>query len=154
VARTDFRFSHSLRVRWAEVDRQGVVFNGHYLTYFDVAVTEYYRAIGHPYPGDLVAAGTDLFAKTAEIEYHASAGYDDVLDVCVRVGKLGNSSFRFALEIYRGEELLVSGALVYVNVDPASKRSRPLPDFLRQAILRFEKTAPAVAATGDRAPPR
>jgi acyl-CoA thioester hydrolase len=154
VARTDFSFSHGLRVRWAEVDRQGIVFNGHYLTYFDVAVTEYYRAIGHPYPGDLVAAGTDLFAKKAEIEYHASAGYDDVLDVCVRVARLGNSSLQFALEIYRGEALLVSGALVYVNADPASRRPKPLPDFLRQAILRFEKTAPAAAAAGERAPSR
>lgn len=154
MARTDFRFSHSLRVRWAEVDRQGIVFNGHYLTYFDVAVTEYYRAIGHPYPGDLVGAGTDLFAKKAQIEYHASAGYDDVLDVCVRVARLGNSSFEFALEIYRGEQLLVSGVLVYVNADPVSKRSRPLPDFLRQAILRFEKMPPAIAAAGDRSTPR
>ena len=43
MARADFRFSHSLRVRWAEVDKQDIVFNGHYLTYFDVGVTEYYR---------------------------------------------------------------------------------------------------------------
>jgi acyl-CoA thioester hydrolase len=148
VARSDFRFHHRLRVRWAEVDRQGIVFNGHYLTYFDVGVTEYYRAIGHPYPGDLVAAGTDLFAKKAQVEYHASAGYDDLLDVCVRVARLGNSSFQFALEIYRGEELLISGSLVYVNADPASRRSTALPDFLRQAILRFEKVEPESATSG------
>lgn len=154
VARSDFRFSHRLRVRWAEVDRQGIVFNGHYLTYFDVGVTEYYRVIGHPYPGDLVASGSDLFAKKAEIEYHASAGYDDLLDVCVRVAKLGNSSFQFAIEIYRGDDLLVSGALVYVNADALSRRSKPLPKFLREAIRRFETTAPVESANGRRPQPR
>ena len=146
MARTDFRFSHGLRVRWAEVDRQGVVFNGHYLTYFDVAITEYYRAIGHPYPGDLVSAESDLFARRAEIEYHAPAQYDDQLDICVRVARLGNSSFQFALEIYREAQLLVSGTLVYVNADPQARRARRVPDFLRLAIRRFEKTAPVEPA--------
>jgi acyl-CoA thioester hydrolase len=150
----DFRFCHRLRVRWAEVDRQGIVFNGHYLTYFDVGVTEYYRAIGYPYPGELVSAGSDLFAKKAEIEYDASAGYDDVLDVCVRVAGLGNSSLQFAIEIFRGHELLVSGALVYVNADPLSRRSRPLPEFLREAIRRFESTPPAESGRGERTRPR
>ncbi|MGH8629590.1 MAG: acyl-CoA thioesterase [Burkholderiales bacterium] len=154
VARSDFGFSHRLRVRWAEVDRQGIVFNGHYLTYFDVGVTEYYRVIGHPYPDDLVASGSDLFAKRAEIEYHASAGYDDLLDVCVRVAKLGNSSFQFAIEIYRGDDLLVSGALVYVNADALSRRSKPLPQFLREAIRRFETTAPVESADCSRSQPR
>lgn len=154
MARSDFRFAQRLRVRWAEVDRQGIVFNGHYLTYFDVGVTEYYREIGHPYPDDLLAAGCDLFARKAEIEYHASAVYDDVIEICVRTAKLGNSSLQFAVEIYRGQELLVSGALVYVNADTASKRPKPLPRFLREAIRRFETTAPAEAAAGEGRPPR
>jgi len=154
MARSDFRFGHRLRVRWAEVDRQGIVFNGHYLTYFDVGITEYYRAIGHPYPDDLLACGCDLFARRAEIEYHASAAYDDLLEVCVRVAKLGNSSFQFALEIYHGEDLLVSGVLVYVNADAQSKRSKPLPPFFRDAVRRFETTAPAESASGDRPQPR
>jgi acyl-CoA thioester hydrolase len=151
MARSDFRFSHRLRVRWAEVDRQGIVFNGHYLTYFDVGVTEYYRQIGHPYPDALLAAGCDLFARKAEIEYHASAVYDDLIEVCVRVARMGNSSLQFALEIHRGEELLVSGALIYVNADTASKRPRPLPQFLREAVRRFETTAPAEPAAGEQA---
>ena len=78
MARSEFRFVHRLRVRWAEVDKQGIVFNGCYLTYFDVGVTEYYRALGHPYPmKDLLAAGLDLYARKAQIEFHAAAEYDD-----------------------------------------------------------------------------
>jgi acyl-CoA thioester hydrolase len=143
LAKSDYHFSYPLRVRWAEVDKQGIVFNAHYLTYFDVAVTEYYRAIGLPYPEGLLQHGTDLYAKKAVIEYHRSAGYDDVLDVCVRVARLGRSSLQFLPEIYRGEEHLISGELVYVNADPATRTAVPLPNFLRDAIKRFERTAPA-----------
>lgn len=134
---------HRLRVRWAEVDRQGIVFNGHYLTYFDVGITEYYRALGYPYPDGLAQHGTDLYVRKAEIEYHASAQYDDEVDVCVRVERLGRSSFDFCVEIHRTDQLLVSGKVVYVNADPVARKSSPLPDFLRDAIKSFEHAAPA-----------
>ena len=131
-----------MRVRWAEVDKQGIVFNGHYLMYFDVAITEYYRALGYPYPEGLARHGTDLYVKKAEVEYHASAGYDDEIDVCVRVARLGRSSFEFQLEIYRADQLLISGTVVYVNADPESRKAAGLPEFLRTAIKAFEQTAP------------
>lgn len=142
MARQEFKFVHALRVRWAEVDMQGIVFNGNYLVYFDVGVTEYYRAIGHPYPGAFAGAGTDLFVKKAEIEYYAPAAYDDVIDICVRVARIGRSSFDFRIEIYRNDELLVAGALVYVNADPALRKSQPLPSFLTQAFLAYETVSP------------
>ena len=142
MARNDFRFSHRLRVRWAEVDKQGIVFNGHYLTYFDVGVTEYYRAIGKPYPDALVTGDADLYAKKAQIEYHASAEYDDLIDVCVRVGRIGGSSFEFLIELYRAEQLLVSGSLVYVNANPHTRKSTPLPEWLKTVFREFETLAP------------
>ena len=147
MARQEFRFSHGLRVRWAEVDRQGIVFNAHYLMYFDVAITEYYRALGYPYPQGLAQHGTDLFVKKAEVEYQASAGYDDEIEVCVRVARLGRSSLEFQLELYRADQLLVGGKVVYVNADPETRKSAPLPEFLRGAIKRFEHTAPIEALT-------
>jgi acyl-CoA thioester hydrolase len=142
MARSDFRFSHTLRVRWAEVDKQDIVFNGHYLTYFDVGVTEYYRAIGKPYPDAILAEGSDLYAKKAEIEYHASAQYDDIIDVCVRVSRIGRSSFEFAIELFRENELLVSGSLIYVNANPQTRKSVPLPDTLTSAFREFETLSP------------
>jgi acyl-CoA thioester hydrolase len=142
MARADFRFSHSLRVRWAEVDKQDIVFNGHYLTYFDVGVTEYYRAIGKPYPDAILAEGSDLYAKKAEIEYHASAVYDDIIDVCVRVSRIGRSSFVFSIELYREDELLVSGSLIYVNANPETRKSAPLPETLTGAFRDFESLSP------------
>jgi acyl-CoA thioester hydrolase len=145
MARSDFAFSHSLRVRWAEVDRQGIVFNGNYLLYFDVGITEYWRAIGYPYPDALLSHGSDMFVKKATVEYHAPARYDDVLEVCVRAARIGRSSVQFLLELHRGEEHLISGEIVYVNADPATRRSAPVPQFLREAMLRLEHTRPETA---------
>jgi acyl-CoA thioester hydrolase len=142
VARTDFAFSWPLRVRWAEVDRQGIVFNGHYLTYFDVGITEYWRAIGYPYPDALLVHGSDTFAVKASIEYHAPARYDELVDVLVRVGRIGRTSLQFALEIHRGEAQLISGELIYVNADADTRKPIPVPGFLREAIMRFERVPP------------
>ena len=146
MRRDDFTFAHRLRVRWAEVDRQDVVFNGHYFLYFDVAITEYWRVIGVRYPQDLVERGSDIFAVKATAEYHGSASYDDVLDVCCRVGRIGRSSMQLVLAIYRGDEHLTSGELIYVHVDLASRASAPWPEDLRRAILGYEKTPPEQAA--------
>jgi len=146
MAAGEFTFSHSLRVRWAEVDRQGIVFNGHYLMYFDVGITEYWRALGYPYPDGLLKHGTDLYVKKASVEYHASAQYDDVLDVMVRVARIGRSSLKFLIEIHRGTEHLISGEVLYVNADPATRKSQPVPDFLREAIGKLERTPPEMAS--------
>jgi acyl-CoA thioester hydrolase len=143
--RDEFTFSHMLRVRWAEVDRQDVVFNGNYLLYFDVALTEYWRTIGFRYPQDLQKDGTDVFAVKATTEFHGSATYDDVLEVCCRVSRLGRSSMQFTFAIFRSGEHLTSGELVYVNAAPATRQAAPWPIQLRNAILGYEKTPPELS---------
>ena len=137
-----FRFSTRLRVRWAEIDSQGVVFNGNYLTYFDVGNTEYWRTLGLTYPDGFLAAGIDTFAVKATIEYASPARYDDELDVCVRIGKLGRTSFTMAFEIRRSDERLVTGEMIYVCVDPATHKPTPIPDVFRRAVTEYEHTAP------------
>ena len=147
MRKDDFTFAHKLRVRWAEVDRQDVVFNGHYLLYFDIAITEYWREIGFAYPDDVPRRfGTDIYAVRANAEYHGSAGYDDMLEICCRVGRIGRSSMQFVLGIYRGEEHLTSGELIYVNADPATRKSAPWPEELRRAVLAFERVPPDTGA--------
>ena len=141
--REEFTMSHRLRVRWAEVDMQGVVFNAHYFLYFDVAIAEYWRAIRFDYPKSLQPLGGDVFAVKASAEFHGSAGYEDELDVCCRCARLGRSSMQFLLGIWRGDELLTSGELLYVYVELATKRSAPVPDMLREAIVAYERTPPA-----------
>jgi acyl-CoA thioester hydrolase len=145
MPRADFSCIARLRVRWAEVDMQKIVFNGHYLTYIDTAIAEYWRAIGLPYPqGYVDRYGSDVYLRKATVEYLGSARYDDLLDVACRVARLGRTSMTFAFEIYReGEDkALVTAELVYVNADAAQKPA-PLPEDLRRLVARFERLAPA-----------
>jgi len=141
-SRGDFSFFHGLRVRWAEVDPQGIVFNGNYLTYTDVATTEYYRHLDVSYPADLLRGGGDLFAVKSTLEYFAPARYDDWLEMGVRVLRLGRSSLIFQVAIWREEQPLTLGELIYAYADE-QRQSQPVPDWLRERIRAFERTPPA-----------
>ncbi|WP_218510767.1 YbgC/FadM family acyl-CoA thioesterase [Variovorax sp. dw_308] len=139
TARSDFRFFHRLRVRWAEVDMQKIVFNAHYLMYFDTAIADYWRALSLPYEESMVAMGGDLYVRKATIEFHASARIDDMLDVGMRCARIGNSSIVFEGGLFRGDDLLVSSELVYVFADPATQTSRSVPPVLRELLQAFER---------------
>jgi YbgC/YbaW family acyl-CoA thioester hydrolase len=142
VNRQAFRFFHRLRVRWAEVDMQKIVFNGHYLMYFDTAVGDYWRALALPYEATMAQLGGDLYVKKAGVEYHASARYDDQLDIGMKCARIGNSSLVFQAAIFRGDSLLVTGELIYVYANPATQTSQPVPDSLRQIMTGFEAGEP------------
>ena len=137
--RASFRFFHRLRVRWAEVDLQKIVFNPHYLMYVDTALADYWRALALPYEQSLQAMGGDLFVRKSTLEFHASAVYDDVLDVGLRCARIGNSSMQLQCGIFRGQELLVSAELVYVFADPIAKAPLPVPQVLRDLLANYEQ---------------
>ena len=138
MKRSDFRFFHRLRVRWAEIDMQKIVFNGHYLTYIDTAVTAYWGRIALPYETAFHILGGELYVKKATLEYHASALMDDDLSVGMKCSKLGKSSMVFEAGIFRGDKLLISGELIYVFADPRTQTSKPIPEALRNILLIFE----------------
>jgi YbgC/YbaW family acyl-CoA thioester hydrolase len=138
VTRASFRFFDRLRVRWAEVDMQKIVFNGHYLMYLDTAVAGYWRALAVDYAAAMHSMGGDLYVKKATLEYHASARMDDLLDVGMRCKRIGNSSMLFEGGVFAGEQLLVHGELVYVFADPATQTSKPVPAELRALLEGFE----------------
>jgi YbgC/YbaW family acyl-CoA thioester hydrolase len=142
--RTDFRFADAQRVRWAEVDMQRIVFNAHYLMYFDTAVAGYWRAMAMPYHETMHALAGDFYARKATLEYEASARYDDQIATGVRCGQIGNSSMRLQAAVFRGEQCLVHGELVYVFADPATQTSKPIPAPLRDWFQAFEAGEPMV----------
>jgi YbgC/YbaW family acyl-CoA thioester hydrolase len=145
MPRADFVCAPQLRVRWAEVDMQKIVFNGHYLTYIDTAIAEYWREIGLPYPqGYVERYANDVYLRKASVDYLGPAHYDDVLTVFCRVARLGRTSMTFAFEIYRqaAEQPLVTAELVYVNADPATMKAAPLPEELRERVRRYERVSP------------
>ena len=138
MKRSDFRFFHRLRVRWAEIDMQKIVFNGHYLTYLDTAVTAYWAKVALPYESAFHLLGGELYVKKATLEYHASALMDDDLNIGMKCSKLGKSSMVFEAGIFRGDKLLISGELIYVFADPKTQSSKPIPDVLRHILLIYE----------------
>ncbi|WP_395055437.1 YbgC/FadM family acyl-CoA thioesterase [Polaromonas sp.] len=144
MKRQDFRFFHRLRVRWAEVDMQKIVFNAHYLMYFDTAVADYWRALALPYEEAMHALGGDLYVKKASVEYHGSARYDDQIDIGLTCSRIGTSSMVFSGAIFRGDALLITCELIYVFADPATQTSRPVPEGLRKILTGFEAGEPMV----------
>ena len=136
--RSDFRFSERLRVRWAEIDAQKIVFNGHYLMYFDTAVAGYWRALAMPYAETMAQLDGDLFVRKATLDYLGSARYDDVLDIAMRCGRIGNSSMLFSGAVFRADRLLVSCELVYVFADPHTQTAKAVPPALRAVLEGFE----------------
>ena len=147
-SRADYNCTHRLRVRWAEVDMQKVVFNGHYLTYIDTANADYWREIGLPYPeGYVDKYANDIFLRKATVEYLGSARYEDALAVHCRVAKLGRSSMTFLFEIWRerpdpSAAPLITAEMVYVNADPKTMKAAPLPEDVRRRVRSFEHVAP------------
>ncbi len=148
MSREEYTCTHPLRVRWSEVDMQKIVFNGNYLNYIDVAIAEYWRAIGLPYPhGYVDRYANDIYLRKASVDYLGAAHYDDMLDVFVRVAKLGRTSMTFAFEIWRSEsdpsaKPLITAELVYVNADPRTMTPAPLPSAVRELIVKFERVDP------------
>ena len=150
MQRQNFRCMHRLRVRWAEVDMQKIVFNANYLMYIDTAMSEYWRALALPYEASMHILGGEMYVKKATVEYHASAKLDDTLDVGMRCARIGNSSCLFEAAIFCGDRLLVTGELVYVFADPATQTSTPVPAALRAMLEGYEAGAEMVEVrTGD-----
>ena len=138
TTRDQFRFFHPFRVRYSEIYGQGVLFNAHYLTYYDTAITEFFRALGYDQYADAQKSGVDFHVVKAVVEYKAPIRFDWDLDVGARVAKIGNSSMTFELAIFRkGEnDLLASGEIVWVNTDQTTHRPVPIPAATRELLGR------------------
>lgn len=142
--RHQFRCLEPIRVRWSEVDLQKIVFNGHYLNYFDLAVTAYWRQMAMPYHAAMEQLKGDLYVRKATLEYEASARWDDQLEVGMRLRSMGRTSLTLQACAFKGHRPLVHGEMVYVFADPATQTSRPVPEALRQWVEAFEAGAAMV----------
>ena len=144
--RSDFWFFWPTRVRYAEIDAQGVVFNANYLAYFDTAITDYIRALPYQYGlGGDKAAGTDFHIVKATVEYKAPIRFDDEIEVGVRTAKLGRTSIAYALAIFLkgGDAALSTGEVIWVNTEVKAMKSAPLPAALVAAVKKREPAAAA-----------
>jgi acyl-CoA thioester hydrolase len=141
MSRENFWFFHPFRVRYSEIDGQGVVFNAHYLTYFDTTITEYFRALGFDQYADAQASGIDFHVVKSLIEYKAPVRFDWELDVGARVARIGNSSLVFELAIFLkdGTDALVTGEIVWVYTNQETHRPVTIPASMRALIATRER---------------
>ena len=138
--RNSVKFFHELRVRYAEVDSQGIVFNAHYLTYFDVAVTEYLRSLEYDYHALVSGQGLDFHMVKSTVEYLKPIGFDDLIEIGVRAGRIGRASLTWALGVFRKgrPECTAWGEIVWVCTRLGSGTSHPLPEDLVRRIRAYE----------------
>lgn len=123
-------FSTSIRVRWSEVDPQGVVFNGNYLLYADVANTEYFRHLG--VLGSSIEDFNQLYVVDAHLAFRSPARNDDLITCTVQPTRVGNSSFTLAIRIDRDGTELTLITLTYVRA--IDGKPVPLSDAFRSLL--------------------
>jgi len=148
--RQDFRHLCHLRVRKTEVDSHDKLLHGLYLSHLDgTAMAHYWRASALPLEAAMARLGGDLYLRRSTLEYLAYASLDDALDVGVRCSRIGNSSMQFVAGIFRAEQLLISGELVYVyagaSTPQAPAKARSVPDALRALLHDGEAGLPMVS---------
>lgn len=126
-------FVHQLRVRYIECDAQGVVFNSHYLAFFDISMTELWRAALGSYQA-MVDQGVDIVVAEAQLRFQAPARFDDLLGLEVAIEHMGNTSIVTRHRVRCDDELLVEATMRHVTVDLATMRKEPIPDWLREGL--------------------
>lgn len=135
----DYPVRHPMRVRYAEIDAQGVVFNAHYLTYFDTAINEAFRDKQIDWLAKVAESGCDVQLVKSLVEYKAPLHFDEIFTACARVGRLGSSSIGWQLALFgSANDLRATGEIVWVYADLTAKQSRPLPDWLRDVISALQ----------------
>jgi acyl-CoA thioester hydrolase len=141
MSREQFWFFHPFRVRYSEIDGQGVVFNAHYLTWFDTTITEYFRALGYDQYADSRKTSIDFHVVKSLIEYKAPILFDWEIEVGARVARIGNSSLAFDLAIFLkgGVDALVTGEIVWVYTSQQTHRPVAIPGSIRELIATRER---------------
>jgi acyl-CoA thioester hydrolase len=142
--RHPFSYAAAARVAFGDTDAQGVVYYGRYAPYFDIARVEYMRHLGHSVHGD--TGPGEFVMRHFDIDYHAPARFDDLLEVFCRVPKIGSSSMVFEYAVTKSEEsgpnveneLLATSTQVMVYIDLEHRRPCPVPDTMRASISKFE----------------
>ena len=129
-------FRHRFRVRYAECDAQSVVFNAHYFAYFDLALTELFRAVFGGYES-MLERQVDLVVGEASARFLAPARFDDELEVAVSVTRLGTTGVTTRYELLRDGQLLVEGTLRHVVVNLGTHAKAPIPDWMREGLQAF-----------------
>lgn len=140
--RPPFSFAAACRVAFSDTDAQGIVYYGRYAPYFDVARVEYFRHLGLVHSHIDTVLG-EFVMRRFEIDYHAPAVFDDLLEVFTRVSRVGNSSMVFEYAVTKPDsgELLATANQVLVYIDLDARKPLRVPDEVRASVNQFERDA-------------
>lgn len=143
MARSDYNFHHRFRIRYSEIDGQGILYNAHYLTFFDQGITEYLRALPYAYKDETERTGHDFHTVKTLVEYAKPVEFDEEIDVCVKAGRIGRSSIRFDFEMHGrdAEDFRASGEVVWVYTNQATHKTAPVAEDLVALIVGLEGEA-------------
>ena len=130
------RFVHRRRPTYAEVDQQGVVFHGHWLAYFDDAMTRFVDWLGHP-PKVVFFSTFDVMVVKATLEWQGPAGFDDEVDIAVVPRRIGTASFELTYTATVAARPACTGTVTYVSVKPGTAESCPIPDGIRSRLAEL-----------------
>jgi acyl-CoA thioester hydrolase len=133
---------HTLRVRYGECDLQGIVFNAHYLNYFDTSITELWRAACGSYQA-MLDRGIDMVLAEARVRFHKPARFDEELSLAVAVTDIGTTSVRTLHTAGRAGDIVAEGELRHVLVDRQTVAKTPFPDWLREGLEPWRVQGPA-----------
>jgi acyl-CoA thioester hydrolase len=131
-----FKYSAFVRVGFSDTDAQGVVYYGRYMPYFDLARTEYHRHLGRVHLGDV-----DFAMRAVTVEYVAGARFDDLLEVFVRVERIGTTSITYDHAAYRIEDdrLMATSKATLVCIALNERKAVPVPGTFREQIEAFQR---------------
>ena len=145
---------HGVRVRYGECDLQGIVFNAHYLSYFDTSITELWRAACGSYQA-MLDRGVDIVLAEARLRFLKPARFDDELTLAIAVTHIGNTSVLTQHTASCAGEVVAEGELRHVLVDRQTVVKTPLPDWLRAGLepWRVDEAAPGITEPAPREDP-
>ncbi|HJM37956.1 MAG: acyl-CoA thioesterase [Acidimicrobiales bacterium] len=123
-------YSMDVKIRYGEVDKQGVVFNAHYLAYLDDVVDSWLRE----FEGDFESLGWDLMLKNVNLEWHGSAGIGEVLNIKAHISRWGNTSFDVSFEAKVEKRLVLTSTIVYVGVKTGTTETLKAPEQIREYL--------------------
>jgi YbgC/YbaW family acyl-CoA thioester hydrolase len=138
------KFTIEERVRWGDVDAASIIFYGSYIRFFEIAETEMFRSVGMPYGRVFDELDIWLPRVHLECDFHRAAQLDDLLEVSVYVGKMGQTSLRLNFEVRRKTEdgaiekdLMATAHFVLVSTNRADLKPVPIPEALRAALRTY-----------------
>jgi acyl-CoA thioester hydrolase len=132
-----FKYAAFARVGFSDTDAQGVVYYGRYMPYFDLARTEFHRHLGRTHLG-----GVDFAMRAVVVEYVAGAMFDDLLEVFVRVEKIGRTSITYDHAVHRvdDDKLMATAKATLVCIALDERRAVAVPDTFRTQIESFQQS--------------